>query len=302
VTTELTAVHPANTQISIPDQADSDEHLIQMWLDLRRSPNTQRAYAADVARFWQFVGRKPLRSVRLQDVLDYAQDLDDRALASATIARRLHAVRSLFAFGHEIGYMPVNVTVPVKAPSVKNTLAERILPMEAVIRIIDREEYPRNRALLRFLYASGARVSEAARLRWRDIQPRTQPDGQTAGQVNLFGKGGKTRVVLLSAATYQALNALRRTADPDEPVFESTRTGDCLSKSQIFRVVKAAAKRAGLAEPSPHWLRHAHASHALDRGAALHLVQATLGHANVATTGRYLHARPDDSSALYLPV
>ena len=73
-----------------------------------------------------------------------------------------------------------------------------------------------------------------------------------------------------------------------------------LDPSAIFRIVQRAAKRAHLeAGISPHWLRHAHATHALDRGAPIHLVQATLGHASVATTGRYLHARPTDSSARY---
>ena len=72
---------------------------------------------------------------------------------------------------------------------------------------------------------------------------------------------------------------------------------------EVHRIVKAAAARAGLsAAVSAHWLRHAHASHALDRGAPIHLVQATLGHSSVATTGRYLHARPNDSSSRYLVV
>ncbi len=72
--------------------------------------------------------------------------------------------------------------------------------------------------------------------------------------------------------------------------------------AQVFRIVKAAAQGASLpAEISPHWLRHAHASHALDRGAPISLVQATLGHASVQTTGRYTHARPNDSSSRYLP-
>ena len=67
--------------------------------------------------------------------------------------------------------------------------------------------------------------------------------------------------------------------------------------------MKRAAARAGIDLPvSPHWFRHAHASHALDRGAPIHLVQATLGHASIATTGRYLHARPRDSSSRYLPL
>ena len=72
---------------------------------------------------------------------------------------------------------------------------------------------------------------------------------------------------------------------------------------RVRRIVKAAAERAGLSvEVSAHWLRHAHASHSLGRGAPIHLVQQTLGHASVATTGRYLHARPTDSSARYLGV
>ena len=74
-----------------------------------------------------------------------------------------------------------------------------------------------------------------------------------------------------------------------------------MARPQVHRVVKAAAARAGLPPAlSAHWLRHAHASHALDRGAPVSLVQATLGHASVATTGRYLHVRPNDSSARYL--
>jgi site-specific recombinase XerD len=125
---------------------------------------------------------------------------------------------------------------------------------------------------------------------------------EIAGQVTLFGKGDKTRVVLVSVATWAALCTLRQGESPDEALFKSRRTKGALTVTGIFRVVKAAALRAGLVRPSPHWMRHAHASHALDRGAPLHLVAATLGHSNVATTGRYLHARPDDSSAMYLPV
>ena len=83
-------------------------------------------------------------------------------------------------------------------------------------------------------------------------------------------------------------------------MFRSAKGGH-LDPAQTHRVVKAAAVRAGLpAAISAHWLRHAHASHALDRGAPIHLVQATLGHASVATTSRYLHARPSDSSSRYL--
>jgi integrase/recombinase XerD len=245
--------------------------------------------------------QKPISEVRLQDMLDYQQSLEEQSYASATQARRIHVVRSLFAFAIDIGYLRFNPAVPVKAPKVKDRLAERILTVEDVLRIIDREPSARNQVMLRFLYASGARVSEAARLHWRDCVAREQGE-ETAGQVTLFGKGDKTRVVLVSVPTWAALGTLRQGESPDEAVFKSRRTQRALTVTGIFRVVKAAALRAGLVRPSPHWLRHAHASHALDRGAPLHLVAATLGHSNVATTGRYLHARPDDSSAMYLPV
>jgi integrase/recombinase XerD len=102
---------------------------------------------------------------------------------------------------------------------------------------------------------------------------------------------------------WRDLQALRAApADDDGPVFGS-RKGGHLTARQAQRLVDAAARRAGLrAGVSPHWLRHAHATHALERGAPIHIVQATLGHASVATTGRYLHARPTDSSARYLAV
>lgn len=86
-------------------------------------------------------------------------------------------------------------------------------------------------------------------------------------------------------------------------MFRSRKGGQALQPVAVLRIVRLAAHRAGVELPvSPHWLRHAHASHTLDRGAPIHLVQATLGHASITTTGRYLHARPKDSSSRFLAV
>jgi integrase/recombinase XerD len=116
----------------------------------------------------------------------------------------------------------------------------------------------------------------------------------------VFGKGGKTRSILIPQQTWNALMKIKRTSCDEEPVFRSRKKGH-LTTCQIWRIVKAAAKKAGLKDTvSCHWLRHSHASHALDRRAPIHLVQATLGHASIATTGKYLHARPSDSSGNYL--
>lgn len=275
-----------------PTQAETDLHLVELWIGRHNDPHTRRNYRRQAERFLRHIGR-PLAEARIGDVQAYIASLD--RLASATRANMVAAVKSLLSFGQEVGYLRVNVGKAVKAPPVKNTLAERIMPEANAMRMLALESGPRNRALLTLLYGGGLRISEACGLRWRDLAPR---DG--AGQATVYGKGGKTRVVLLSSNTWALLQAIGSGARPDDPVFRSRKAGH-LDVSAAHRIVKTVAARAGLSEDmSAHWLRHAHASHSLDRGAPIHLVQATLGHASVATTGRYLHARPTDSSARYL--
>jgi integrase/recombinase XerD len=185
----------------------------------------------------------------------------------------------------------------LRLPGFRETLSGRILDETEVFRILALEPGARNHALLKLLYAGGLRVSEICALKWSDLQVRTE-----GGQATVYGKGNKTRVVLLPGSVFGELLCLRENAANDVPVFRS-RKGGHLDPSQALRIVKAAAKRAGVLKAvSPHWFRHAHASHALDHGAPISLVQVTLGHASVATTGRYLHARPNDSSCRYLPL
>jgi integrase/recombinase XerD len=191
--------------------------------------------------------------------------------------------------------LPTNVGVVLGSEKVKNDLAQRILSEAQVHKMFDLEEDSRNALLLRFIYYTGLRVSEVCSLKWKDLQARTEFEGQ----VTVFGKGGKTRVVLISEKVWRALMATRGDAGKDTPVFTSQKGGH-LDPSQVFRIVRAAGERAGIEGCSPHWLRHSHASHSMDRGAPLHVVQASLGHSNPATTGRYLHARPGDGSGRYL--
>lgn len=275
----------------ISPQAHDDETLLRLWLD-GKAAHTQRAYVADVNAFLAHIGR-PLRTATVGDVQGYGATVAH--LAPVTRARKLGSVKSLLSFAQRLGYTPFNVGAPVRLPPVKEALAERIIPEGDVHRLLALEANPRNHALLRLLYVAGLRISEACGLRWRDLVVRDD-----AGQVTIMGKGGKTGAILLPAPVWRELAALRGEAGADAPVFLSAKGGH-LDPVQVHRIVKAAAARAGLpAALSAHWLRHAHASHALDRGAPIHLVQATLRHSSVATTGRYLHARPNDSSARYL--
>ena len=281
----------SDAAILVP-KPDSDAQVLEIWLH-GRSPHTRRAYRADVARFLDGAG-KPLILITLADVQAFADSL--ASLAPASRYRTLSAVKSLLAFGHRIGYLTFDVGQAMRLPGVRDRLAERILSEADVQRMLGLEPVGRNRAILVLLYASAVRVSELCALRWRDLQPT-----EDTGQITVFGKGNRTRSIQLPAAVWKELEKLRGKAGPGDPVFRSRKRGAALQTVAVLRIVRQAARRAGIeAAVSPHWLRHAHASHALDRGAPIHLVQATLGHASITTTGRYLHARPKDSSSRFL--
>lgn len=272
--------------------AENDETLIRLWLH-GRPETTQAAYRRDAGALLAHTGTA-LRSMTLGELQDYASSLS--ALAPASQARRLAAVKSLYAFGHRLGYLAYDLARPLQLPRLRDRLAERIITEAEIARLVELEPNPRNHALLKLTYACGLRISEVCALCWRDLK-----GNKTGGQASVHGKGGKTRVVLIQPKLWRMLAALRGEAGPDDPVFRS-RGRQALDRSAAHRIVKAAAARAGLpAAVSAHWLRHACASHALDRGAPAHVVQTSLGHASLTTTTRYAHARPSDSISLYLP-
>ena len=298
--------------------AHTDERLVELWL-ARRAPSTRRKYAEDLGKFSDFTAGKPLARVTLSDLQDFA-DFISVLMATSSQGRVLATIKSLLSFANKVGYLPFNVGAAVELPRVKDTLTERILTEAEVHKILNTAKgafAARDRALLSMLYAGALRREEAVRLKWRDLKDRDDL-GPGVGQATVFGKGSKTGVTLLPASVYGQVLDLRkvtertkdgtrteRYAGEDEPVFRSRKTnggrGGHLEVSQVNRIVAKAAKEAGIPRPvSPHWLRHAHASHAHARKTDLALIRDTLRHSSIATTGRYLHARPNDSSALHL--
>ncbi|WP_207382499.1 tyrosine-type recombinase/integrase [Acetomicrobium hydrogeniformans] len=189
-----------------------------------------------MGKFTAFVG-KPLGDVQM-----FSDSLDARA--QATKARAVAAVKSLFAFGRRIGYLRFDVTTPIKLPKLKNTLSERILTEGDVHRVIALEENARNRTLIKLLYVAGLRVSKACSLRALDVQPAS--DGGYV-YVTIYGKGEKTRTILLDQGIYDELLSIR-----------------------------------GGGPVSLHWFRHVHASHALDRGCP---IQPRAGHVGPRVRG-----------------
>lgn len=283
----------ASAPPSLSTQAQSDSQLIQLWLH-GRGVNTQAAYQHDIARFFQFA-RKPIPDITLRDFQEFVDTLEG---AVGTKRRVIAAVKSLFSFALKIGYVRFSVAAAVRAPKAMDTLAERILPEAKIHEMIALTPEGRDRMLLRLLYATGARVSEISASKWRHVQANG-----SSGQITLFGKGGKTHAVVLPSSIWNDLVAFRADADEDSPVIASRKAGGHLDRSQVLRIVQQAALRARIrSNVSPHWFRHAHASHAMDRGAGIHLVCATLAHSSIAITGRYLHAKPTESSAKFLAV
>ena len=302
----ITTTTPAAMQA----QAHNDNQLIALWLH-GKSAHSQRAYMADVEKFFGYVGTPlvwfetvwnddagKMETQRREIKLETLQAFSDTLKGSANSRKRIvSSVKSLFTFGQKLGYLQFNVAAALKAPKPKNTLAERILSESEVLTMIALTTKDRDKVLLRLLYASAGRVSEICGLCWRDVQPSGD-----SGQVTLFGKGGDTRAVKLSKETWKSLNSIRGVAAADAPVFAS-QMGGAMVASRVWQIVREAAQRAGIAgNVSPHWFRHSHASHSLDRGASVAIVRDTLGHSSLAVTSRYTHAKPDQSSALHLAV
>src|SRR5215813_6679860 len=173
---------------AIAGQADNDAQVVELWLH-GRSLHTQRAYRANAERLSAFTC-KPLAHVSLGDLQAFRDSLT--GLAPSSQAQTLAAVKSLLAFARKIGYLTFNVGAALQLPRAKNTLTERILQESEVHQMFALEPNARNRIILKTLYYAGLRVSELCGLRWRDLQSRGEE-----GQMTVFGKGGKTRAVLL---------------------------------------------------------------------------------------------------------
>jgi integrase/recombinase XerD len=291
---------PANLPITLvkATRAESDEALLKSWLRSLNSPHTQRNFEVTARRFLASLPEDGLRAATVVDVRDALASMS-AGLSEASARQYVLRIKSLLGYAHALGYTPFNAGATIKVRSDAGSrganLAKRIMSEVEVGLLIRAAPSRRDRVLLEVIYAGGLRVSETVALTWADVLPR---DDRV--QLSILGKGGKVRQVLLPDIVSRSLLSLRDDAGANDPVFGS-RNGGHLTERAVNGMVKRTAKWAGINEAvSPHWLRHAHGSHAIDRGASLPEVQSTLGHGNIATTSGYLHARPNTSSGLHL--
>jgi integrase/recombinase XerD len=276
-------------------RAKTDEQLVASWVASLSSAHTRRNFAKTAERFLEALAAG-LRAATVEDVRDALATITDGA-GDATAQQYVLRIKSLLSYAQKLGYSQFNagVTIKVKPDRSRAQLAKRIISEVEVGLLIRAAASKRDRVLLQTGYAAGLRVSELVSLSWSDVIERDK-----GVQLSINGKGSRVRQILLPKTVSTALLEMRGDAGANDPVFAS-RKGSRLTERAVNYLLKRIAESAGVTGAvSPHWLRHAHGSHALDRGATLAEVQETLGHANVATTSGYLHARPDSSSGLYL--
>jgi integrase/recombinase XerD len=283
--------------------------------------HTIDAYRRDLQRYAATLaaaGTTAIADVTTPDVAEYLAvlregDENHPPLAASSAGRAVVAVRGLHAFAMAEGLAGSNPARPVRPPSPPRRLP-RAVPIPDVERLLqipgDAPAQRRDRALLELLYGTGARISEAVGLDLDDLDLTGQAgaDGAIA-TVRLAGKGGRQRIVPVGRYASAALDAYlvqarpamaasARTGQRSPAVFLNARGGR-LTRQGAWGALRAAAARAGLAEISPHMLRHSFATHLLDGGADVRVVQELLGHASVSTTQVYTLVTVDKLREVY---
>ena len=286
-----------------------DEHiarfLIYLQVERHASPHTIAAYSADLAAFGEFLearGESWNRADR-STIRAYLASLSAAGLSRRSCARKVSALRSFYKVMHRDGHVDHDPMLGIQSPKPARNLPSFLTPEQAATLLAsqtgDDPQDLRDRALVELLYASGLRVSELVALNLGQVDVQLK-------EARIIGKGRKERVVVIGQA---ALTSLQDYLDrgrpalatrPGEPALFLNRFGGRLSDRSARTIVEEWRKKAGLPQHiSPHTLRHSFATHLLDGGADLRVVQELLGHASLNTTQVYTHVSQTESRRAY---
>lgn len=284
--------------------------------ELGAATNTQLAYARDLKDFADWLGGHgtAFNAVSRDVIEDYLVFCDAQGLAKSTRARRLSAIKQLYRFAFEEGWMDTNPAIQIRGPGRDKRLPKTLEVIE-VDRLIDAAagsgrnplENGRNICLMQLLYATGMRVSELVSL------PVSAARGDPR-MLLILGKGGKERMVPLSGDARAALTNWLKLRDDEEDrkkqkglaaskfLFPSRGKLGHITRHRFYALIKELAVAGGVSpdKVTPHTLRHAFATHLLANGADLRSIQVLLGHADVATTEIYTHVLDERLKELVL--
>ncbi|MEE9199342.1 MAG: site-specific tyrosine recombinase XerD [Dehalococcoidia bacterium] len=293
-------------------KATIDVFLNHLTIERGLSSNTLFAYRNDLYQFLRFIRedfdhKEPIEKwpqVDREVISQYSLDLRDRTLKASTIARKVAAIKSFFAFLVDEGKVTSSPTENLASPKVGRTLP-KALTVEEVNSLLERTivrrtpEGKRDRAMLELLYATGLRVTELVSLNVQHIDLQND-------QVRCMGKGAKERILPIHQEAVNALNQYleesrpRLLRDSEEQALFLNRRGDRLTRQGFWLILKGYATEVGTNAPiTPHVLRHSFATHMLRGGAPLRHVQELLGHANISTTQVYTHLASDHVRSEY---
>lgn len=262
------------------------------------SANTIAAYRTDLEQFCAFLhGRRQFAwcEVTHDDVLAFMIDLRERRYASSTVARRVAAIKSFFAFLQKNGIVHHDPTERIDSPKVDRDLPRALTPhqVDELLELPLRSPTPeriRDKAMLELIYATGVRVSELVALNVSDVDLERN-------EVQCIGKNGRVRVLPIFGSVVTALEEYfdisrsqlaRGSGPPSEALFLNHR-GKRLTRQGFWLILKQYAEELGLSDLTPHMLRHSFAVHMLNAGADLRKVQELLGHTSISTTQIYTH-------------
>lgn len=255
------------------------------------SEHTLAAYHNDLRQYLEYVREHEIGSwaeTNRMTITAFTKILRERGLAATSIARKIAAIKSFYQYLLREGVVERDPSADIERPKTARYLP-KVLNQSEVIRLVEQPTDLRDRAILELLYAGGLRVSELTRVNLQDVNLQS-------GHVRCFGKGSKERLVPINQAAVRALEAYlehvrpKLLPRPQERAFFLNYAGRRLTRQGIWKVVKEAAKDAGIAkEITPHTLRHSFATHLIENGADLRSVQEMLGHADISTTQLYTH-------------
>lgn len=290
----------------------AEDYLRHLVVERGLSDNTVQAYRRDLLRYQEYLGSRGIGSlaeVTRVDVEEFRRHLDHIGLAPASVTRCVVAVRNLHRFAVGSGQLQADVTAGM-SPGTRSRRLPKALSMDQVESLLaapdtSTVEGLRDAALLELLYGTGARVSEVCALDVDDIRPVL--DDPDLG-LRLIGKGDKERIVPLGSYAAKAVDAWLIRGRPawaeigngEHALLLNTR-GRRLSRQSAWAVIRRAGEAAGLdvEHLSPHSLRHSYATHLLDGGADVRVVQELLGHSSVTTTQIYTLVTADHLREVY---
>ena len=270
------------------------------------SINTRKAYADDIGQFLNDLtlkGVTSLSQVSRKQILDHLMAMKARGMSTNSISRHLVSIKVFFRYLQQEGMLDRNVTDTMDSPKLWKILPDTLSEKEVDLLLAAPDMHKplgiRDRAILELFYASGLRVSELASLQLADLH-------LDEGYIRCIGKGRKERVIPVGGESIRLLRRYLEDIRPvlcENPLLQNvfiSRRETALCRQRLWQIIKECTKRAGIMKNvTPHTLRHSFASHLLQNGAPLRVIQEMLGHADIATTQIYTHVNPERLKSIH---